>query len=64
MSAEDGAMYLENVLRGTGDIGAMLGTAIGIKQLDVDKNVVQVESVKARDFQPFQPFQIDRPTLH
>ena len=57
-------MRLENVLRGSGDIGAMLATAWGIKQLDQERNIIHVENVKSRDFQPCGPFQISgRPSI-
>lgn len=45
-------MCLENILRGTGDIGAMLCAAWGLRQIDADSNRVYVQNVKARDFQP------------
>ena len=54
----DQYMALENVLRGAGDIGAMLATAFGVRQLKHDQNIVQVEHIKARDFGPVPPFQI------
>ena len=56
--AKENVMRLENVLRGSGDIGAMLVTAWGIKQLDAAENVIHVENIKPRDFQPCGPFQI------
>lgn len=56
--ARENVMRLENVLRGSGDIGAMLTTAWGIKQLDAAQNIIHVENIKPRDFQPCQPFQI------
>jgi hypothetical protein len=56
--ARENVMRLENVLRGSGDIGAMLTTAWGIKQLDAAENIIHVENIKPRDFQPCQPFQI------
>ncbi len=52
------AMTLENVLRGSGDIGAMVSTAWGIRQLDSRQNIIHIESVKSRDFEPCAPFQI------
>jgi hypothetical protein len=51
-------MTLENMLRGTGDIGAMFATAWGIKQLDEGRNIIHIENVKSRDFEPGRPFQI------
>ena len=60
----DTFMSLENVLRGTGDIGAMLCTCWGIRQIDAEKNLIFVQNVKPRDFQPCEPFIIQgRPTL-
>jgi DnaB-like helicase N terminal domain/AAA domain len=56
--ARENTMRLENVLRGSGDIGAMLTTAWGVKQLDAAVNVIHIENVKPRDFQPCGPFQI------
>jgi DnaB-like helicase N terminal domain/AAA domain len=51
-------MTLENVLRGSGDVGAMLTTSWGIKQLDPASNIIHIENIKPRDFQPCAPFQI------
>jgi len=53
-------MTLENVLRGTGDIGAVPATVWGVKQLDATKNILHIENVKARDFVdlPCKPFQV------
>lgn len=56
--AKENDMRLENVLRGTGDIGAMVSTAWGIKQLDSRQNIIHIENIKQRDFQPCGPFQI------
>ncbi len=56
--ARENVMRLENVLRGSGDIGAMLTTAWGIKQLDAAENIIHIENIKPRDFTPSQPFQI------
>jgi hypothetical protein len=56
--ARENTMRLENVLRGSGDVGAMLTTAWGVKQLDADSNVIHIENIKPRDFQPCGPFQI------
>lgn len=52
-------MYLENMLRGTGDIGAMVGCAYGIRLLDPpEAGVVHVECLKPRDFEGPAPFQL------
>ena len=62
--ARENVMRLENVLRGSGDVGAMLSTAWGIKQLDAAQNIVHVENLKPRDFEPTGPFQlIGRPNI-
>lgn len=62
--ARDTTMSLENVFRGTGDLGNMLTTGWGVKQLDAEQNIIHVENVKPRDFQPCAPFQlIGRPYL-
>lgn len=44
--SRENVMRLENVLRGSGDIGAMVSTAWGIKQLDADQNIIHVENIK------------------
>jgi hypothetical protein len=36
----------------------MLATAWGVKQIDAERNIVHIENVKPRDFQPCGPFQI------
>jgi hypothetical protein len=56
--SKETVMTLENMLRGTGDIGAMVATAWGIKQLDAEKSIIHIENLKARDFPPGKPFQI------
>ena len=56
--SKENVMRLENVLRGSGDIGAMLTTAWGVKQIDAATNTIHVENIKPRDFQPCGPFQI------
>jgi hypothetical protein len=62
--AKENVMRLENVLRGSGDVGAMLTTAWGVKQLDGDQNIVHIENIKPRDFQPCGAFQlIGRPWI-
>jgi hypothetical protein len=62
--ANQNVMRLENVLRGSGDIGAMLTTAWGIKQVDADQNIIHIENIKPRDFAPCRPFQIiGRPSI-
>ena len=62
--AKESVMRLENVLRGSGDIGAMVVTAWGIKQIDASANIIHVENIKPRDFAPPAPFQlIGRPYI-
>jgi hypothetical protein len=62
--AKDNVMTLENVLRGSGDIGAMLVTCWGLSQIDANANRIYVQNVKARDFQPCEPFIIQgRPSI-
>lgn len=55
---------LENVLRGTGDIGAMISTCWAIRQIDFKQNRIWMQNVKARDFEPLDPFIIQgRPSI-
>jgi hypothetical protein len=58
-------MTLENVLRGSGDIGAMLATCWGMSKIDADKAQVYFACVKDRDFKETpQPFILEaRPHL-
>ncbi len=57
-------MTLENILRGSGDIGAMLCCAWGVRQIDPKSNRIYVQNVKPRDFQPCEPFVLEgRPHL-
>jgi hypothetical protein len=57
-------MTLENILRGSGDIGAMLCTAWGVRQIDAARNQLYVQNVKPRDFQPCESFVLEaRPHL-
>ncbi len=51
-------MTLENVLRGTGDLGAMADVVYGLKCVDQEKNEIRVQCVKARDFECTAPFHI------
>jgi hypothetical protein len=58
-------MSLENMPRGSGDIGAILSTAWGVRMLDQSKTLVHVENIKPRDFEPPPPFQIQgRPQIN
>jgi hypothetical protein len=57
-------MTLENILRGSGDIGAMLCTGWGVRQVDPTRNQLYVQNVKSRDFQSCEPFMLEgRPHL-
>jgi 5S rRNA maturation endonuclease (ribonuclease M5) len=56
--ARETVMTLENVLRGSGDLGAMLSTCWGVKQVDEAQNILHIQNCKPRDFQPCNPFQI------
>jgi hypothetical protein len=56
--ANQTTMTLENVARGSGDLTAMLATAWGVRQLDQERNIVYVQNVKPRDFEPCGPFQL------
>jgi hypothetical protein len=57
-------MTLENALRGSGDIGAMLATCWVVRQTDKAKNRIYVQNVKPRDFEPCEPFEIEgRPSI-
>jgi len=53
-------MTLENVVRGSGDIGAMVATAWGLRRVtaadDQKRCLVYVQNVKPRDFLPPEPF--------
>ena len=56
-SAND--ITLENILRGSSDLGAILGVCWGILQLDAESNLIHVKNAKARDFQADRPFEIE-----
>jgi DnaB-like helicase N terminal domain/AAA domain/Homeodomain-like domain len=57
-------MTLENILRGSGDLGAMLCTCWGVRQIDGARNQLYIQNVKPRDFQPCAPFILEgRPHL-
>jgi hypothetical protein len=57
-------MSLENVVRGSGDLGAAVSTVWGLRQIDGAKNRVYIQNVKARDFQPCEAFILEgRPHL-
>jgi len=56
--AKQTELTLENCLRGSGDIGAMLTTAYGIRQVNRDTNRILVQCIKPRDIEPLPPFEI------
>jgi len=63
-SSQSTFMTLENVLRGSGDIGAMAATVWGLSQVNAETNTIFVQNVKCRDFAPSEPLLIKgRPTI-
>jgi hypothetical protein len=57
---ESDHMTLENMLRGSGDIGAMLSNAYGVRQLNEERNLVHVECLCGRDLDDtIEPFQVE-----
>jgi hypothetical protein len=52
-------MTLESMIRGSGEFGAMLAAAWGVKQTDNIRNVVHLECLKARDFDPCEAFELE-----
>lgn len=57
-------MNLENMIRGTGELGAVLATAWGLKQIDEHSALTYVQNLKARDFEPCGPFElVMRPSI-
>jgi hypothetical protein len=63
-SSKNEAMSLENVLRGSGEIGAQADAVWGIRRDDMlfangeGPNEVLVQCVKPRDFEPPEPFRL------
>lgn len=58
-------MNLENMVRGSGDLGAMLDVAWGIRQLNRNTTTLHVECLKPRDFLPAPPFVLEgRPHIN
>ena len=49
-------MSLENMTRGSGDLGAMLDISYGVRMLDRKSSKVYIENLKPRDFVPPEPF--------
>lgn len=61
---KESSMTLEGMIRGSSELGAVLATAWGIKQIDKASNTIHVENLKPRDFLPCGPFQlIGRPYI-
>lgn len=59
------SMTLENILRGSGDFGALISTCWGIRQIDPTRNRIFIQNTKARDFEPCEPFILEgRPHLN
>jgi hypothetical protein len=52
-------MSLENALRGTNELGAMLSTAWGTKLVDQDTTRLYIQNLKPRDFEPVSAFTIE-----
>lgn len=57
-------MSKEAMIRGSGEFGASIATAWGVRKIDNATTIVHIENIKDRDFQACQPFQlIGRPYL-
>jgi hypothetical protein len=57
--AKQRTMSMENMLRGSGDIGAFVSNAYGLRQLDKERNLVHVECLGSRDLDVLvKPFQL------
>jgi hypothetical protein len=52
-------MNLENALRGTNELGAMLSTAWGTKLVDQETTRLYVQNLKPRDFDPVGAFTLE-----
>ena len=52
------SITLESAFRGSGDIGGMLSAGWAVKLTDAEMTELYVKNVKARDFEPCQPFQL------
>ncbi len=63
--AKETTMTLENILRGSGDIGAMLATCWGVRLLDEKQNIVYVQNCKPRaTLSPASLFPTHRQTVY
>lgn len=58
-SRNEEEMTLENCFRGSGDIGAIMSAAYGVKMLNKDTVLVQFECLKAKDFEQLLPIQLE-----
>jgi len=58
-SANVSDLTLENALRGSGEIGAMLSCAWAIRQVDAASTRIFVSNIKARDFEACPPFVLE-----
>jgi hypothetical protein len=56
--SKESTMSLEGMIRGSSELGAVLSTAWGIKQIDEPSNTLYVQNLKARDFEHCGPFEI------
>ena len=54
--SKDTYMELENMVRGSGDIGACFANGWGLRQLP--ESIVHIQNIKPRDFDPCGPFQL------
>jgi hypothetical protein len=52
-------MNLENALRGTNELGAMLSTAWGTKLVDQESTRLYIQNLKPRDFEPVGAFTLE-----
>jgi hypothetical protein len=59
-----GEMNLENTLRGTNELGAMISTAWGTKLVDQETTRLYIQNLKPRDFDPVGAFTLEgRPNI-
>jgi hypothetical protein len=54
-----GEMNLENALRGTNELGAMISTAWGTKLVDQESTRLYIQNLKPRDFDPVGAFTLE-----
>lgn len=52
-------LTLENMIRGSGELGAVLESAWGIRQLDKSTNRLWLQCLKAHNFEPSGAFQLE-----